>query len=36
MGITYVDKDTFGHFCGGVLSCLLYERLLIGAYTIDK
>ncbi len=25
MGITYVDKDTFGHFCGGVLSCLLLQ-----------
>jgi hypothetical protein len=23
MGITFVDKDTIGHFCGGVLSCIL-------------
>jgi len=25
MGITYVDKDTIGHFCGGVLSCILLQ-----------
>ena len=25
MGIKYVDKDTIGHFCGGVLSCLLLQ-----------
>ena len=25
LGIKYVDKDTFGHFCGGVLSCLLLQ-----------
>jgi hypothetical protein len=25
MGIEYVDKDTIGHFCGGVLSCILLQ-----------
>ena len=25
MGIKYVDKDTIGHFCGGVLSCILLQ-----------
>ena len=25
MGIEYVDKDTIGHFCGGVLSSVLLQ-----------
>ena len=25
MDIKYVDKDTIGHFCGGVLSCILLQ-----------
>jgi hypothetical protein len=25
MGIKYVDKDTIGHFCGGVLSSVLLQ-----------